>query len=184
MRLCEDAADIHGYSNTEVTDALQQAFYAIFEILRGMAPHPVISLFEEGRSLTIQGAEKIAEFHDQYPVPLLWGDVSLMVPWGDVSLMVPYIDEMQRRLLKAEFSTRLQHANIHTLVQGPGALLFRLVILRLYMRRQPSDDDEIYRLFVTSANEVRELEIARKAEEDKEAKEGEHEQKPCVFILQ
>lgn len=72
---------------------------------------------------------------------------------ADASLIPPFIDEMQRRLSRLP-GAMARGGDIHTLVQGPGMMLFRLVILRSYLGRQPCDDPEIYRIIVQAVEEV------------------------------
>ncbi|GJF00981.1 hypothetical protein PsYK624_172850 [Phanerochaete sordida] len=140
IRFCDEALDSHGYANLSLQGQLEGAFHAILEILTGRREHLLMQRFEMcvlGEGLASQN--RIVRWYGLYKISILD---------GDESLFGPLLLDLTQRLERIPPSGRIYGPRGSTgdLVSGPGKLLFRLVILREYLGRQPCDDDEIYRL--------------------------------------
>lgn len=124
-----------------------------------------------------KGVEKpqtAVHFHQTYNIPILEGDDDLIQP------MLAHLKEcLTHQKLKAtvEGSEPLRVIGDDDLVYGVGLMLFRLVVLRVYMDRSPSDDDEIYRLVIAAVEEEGALKAARQAEDEQKALEHTEKQK-------
>ncbi|KAI0085310.1 hypothetical protein BDY19DRAFT_996853 [Irpex rosettiformis] len=153
VRLYDDAHDLHGYRNPEVTTALEDAFSTILVILCGEKDHPIIHRFTEHIRGGIPKPEDCMSFVHQFDTLILRGDLSLI----HEHLVI------MSQLMRRRMQTGKLHANagsrawtgdwISALVNGPGNVLFQLVILRLYLERQASDDYEIYRIVIGAIDE-------------------------------
>ena len=145
VRLCDTAYELYNYTNPVIQTALEDAFHSIYEILTGKREHPIIESW--GKDMKGQGIispKRAVAWHETFNVSILD---------GDRSLITPLLDDLLKRLLqlpKGSFSEAVEGISIDSLFQGPGVMLFRLVILRVYLGREPQDDDEIYRLVAPS----------------------------------
>ena len=135
---------MHGYSNISLQSALEGAFHSIFEIISGKRPHPLIAQWnKEVKKCGIISPSQIHNWHASYHLSILS---------GDSSLIAPLLEDLLQRLScrQGNPSIRVKGA-IDARVQGPAFMLFQLVILREYLHRSPSDDDEIFRLVASAA---------------------------------
>ncbi|KAJ3552568.1 hypothetical protein NM688_g4086 [Phlebia brevispora] len=148
-RLIENAVDKYGYSNVNLTHALEDAFYSVWEIISGKRLHPVVQRYKDEMPKGVERPQWTTQFHDRYRIPILE---------GDDGLIDHYLAELQARL-KQEMP-KVDEGDVHSLsidsrIHGIALMLLRLVILREYLERKPEDDDEIYRLIVSAADEER-----------------------------
>jgi len=130
--LDEDAADKHGYINPIIQNALDHAYETIVFILNGVLDHPLMSLW-------LGTISKYKTWPPEKPSVLfniLHGFKSrfdLNVLPADFSLIQRYIPHL-RHDLGPSFSYLYELAII----------LFKVVIMRVYLGRQPCDDDQIF----------------------------------------
>lgn len=118
----------HDYKNDTIQTALYKAFSSIFEILSEARLHPLITLFKNHLD------EKRKDFEDTYSYTAddEAKDFLFTVPIlpGDASLIEMFLAEIAA-LLK-------EHTGVapdNHLLDPLGDTLFRLVVLRVYLRR-------------------------------------------------
>ncbi|KAK7047011.1 hypothetical protein R3P38DRAFT_3423671 [Favolaschia claudopus] len=144
-RLVEDAHDIHGYENPEISDALLHACQPILDIIKCNTEHPIQLDYEAWMDSAPINEEKRANgFAGRFNIGIL--------P-GDASLIEPHIQELTSTLFPFDPDSKTPHTmKSRRWFQTVGPILFQLVILRIYLRRHPSDDIQIYFLsrFFTS----------------------------------
>lgn len=131
-RLCEDAADLYGYENIEVSAALVDALDSIWKIISGEREHPIMQVFTDSQTRGGSEVKNTSNWASTYKLSIL--------P-GDRSLTVNFVQELRRRFARIEISPRM---SIDSLVFGPGTVLLDLVILCTYLGRLPQDDITIY----------------------------------------
>lgn len=138
IRLCEDARDLYNYTNPQLQTELENAFHTIMEVLTGKREHLIVRRFIQTVKRGIISPKRTAGWHLHLGIPVLE---------GDSSLVNPLLEDLKRRLRRLpDGEHTAENIDSDALVYGPGLALFQLVILRMYLRRKPSDDDEIYRL--------------------------------------
>ncbi|KAK7051728.1 hypothetical protein R3P38DRAFT_3255060 [Favolaschia claudopus] len=144
-RLVEDAHDIHGYENPEISDALLHACQPILDIIKCNTEHPIQLDYEAWMDSAPINEEKRANgFAGRFNIGIL--------P-GDASLIEPHIQELTSTLFPFDPDSKTPHTmKSRRWFQTVAPILFQLVILRIYLRRHPSDDIQIYFLsrFFTS----------------------------------
>lgn len=126
-----------GYKNRSLTVALQKAYRPILEIISGNRTHPLRNLFDEWmrpshgkqKMTSKDQAARASEFNLKYPIPIFFGDDTLY--HGMLHLMLDAGD----------------HRLENSLVLGLAQSLFKLVILREYLHRSPSDDAQVFTLW-------------------------------------
>ncbi|KAF4615780.1 hypothetical protein D9613_012399 [Agrocybe pediades] len=141
IQLSSDAHDNHGYENPTIQTALEAFFYAVSQVLRGQADHPIMKLYREWRSETPchyhgglrvaaeQRFDQIQRFNGFFDIDILPGDQSLIQPFLvdlDISLKGFDDDDIRRDASMI--------ANI----------LFGIVILRIYLGCPPHCDLQVY----------------------------------------
>lgn len=129
LRLCDYAAD-KGYTNEELESAMRKAYPTVKLIVSGGLSHPLMDLFR-----------RIVGRNGRYwnRAQQLVGVFSIPVLPGDASLAENFCIQLANELGVQE---TLTEAHIVALT------LFQLVILRVYLGRDPSDDDQIYNLVI------------------------------------
>lgn len=137
-------------------DALRDAFHSIWEIITGVQSHPIVAVFKSQSRKGVARPEWITHFHQQYSIPILDGDEDLIRPLlTDLEARLGHNTDNETTKTAADDATGIHRDG---LIYGIAHMLFRLVILRGYLEREPSDDDEIYRLVVSAAAEEKVLE--------------------------
>ncbi|KAH9891607.1 hypothetical protein C8Q73DRAFT_791964 [Cubamyces lactineus] len=133
-RLIEDASDKHGYSDSSTFSALQQAASIVVEIITGARPHPVVGLFRTFMaSKNPRNPSDVTSFVSRYmPCDLLA---------GDESMISEHLVRLQEALQKSPSTLGFPE---EALVFGIALFLFRLILLRTYLERKPSDDLALY----------------------------------------
>jgi hypothetical protein len=145
LRLQDNAADLD-YCNDAIQTPLYDAYSAVFDILTGTTPHPIMIFFREhmkeqritfhkrnrGRAPSEVDLFEMVQ-HLPFSVPVLPGDASLVENFV------------------ADIKVQANHEKIdiidEDLVLIPiGSILFHLVILRTYLGRPAENDLDIYEL--------------------------------------
>ncbi|KAJ7207665.1 hypothetical protein C8J57DRAFT_1258053 [Mycena rebaudengoi] len=140
-RLTEGAAQIFpdDFSHPEISIALTLAQDNVLEIILGSRPHPLQSDYD-GWMLESRRPEAQANaFLEKFSRNLLSGDASLIEPHADVVFKSLLPDVAATPGVPAALSTTLR-LRATTFV----ALLFELVILRLYLNRSAAEDLAVY----------------------------------------
>ncbi|KAF8185359.1 hypothetical protein K438DRAFT_1766002 [Mycena galopus ATCC 62051] len=135
-RLAEDARELYLYENVEVSNALLLSREAVLDIITGSGPqlHPIVVDYENW--MAEAGELKQSKHAADYI--LRFGSVNILP--GDDSLMEPHAEYVLQAISPDDNSSETQRLRITTLVP----LLLQFIILRLYLRRSSSDDEEIY----------------------------------------
>ncbi|KAF9540763.1 hypothetical protein CPC08DRAFT_730920 [Agrocybe pediades] len=142
VRLVEDAYDNEGYRNQAITNALEGAYPVVKLILDGKWNHPIVGLFDNWLShpdrpkassakLAAQQSLFDFDFSLQFRLDILPGDASLIEPFYYCLSL-----ELIRKKIKSQYPA--DHRN---LLSG---ILFKVVIMRVYLGRNPCDDDQIF----------------------------------------
>lgn len=174
-RLLAHGGSQYGYTNTTISSALQDAFHSVWEIVAGIQEHPIIDRYRQQLPKGVDKPQTAVHFHQLYNIPILEGDDDLIQP------MLAHLK--QRLAHRAQTNTLMERSQSlrmigdDDLVYGVGLMLFRLVVLRVYMERCPSNDDEIYRLVIAAVEEEGTLKAARHAEDKRKALERTEKQK-------
>jgi len=140
VQLIGDALDNHDYENADIQSALKDSFYAILQILRRQKDHPIMEVYDDWKLATIRSHrillkaaydqfEHSSAFEHLFNIPLLPADRSL------IQLFIVKLD----LALKLHPDDKIR---CHTSVLG--YVLFGLVVLRVYLGRNPSDNIQIY----------------------------------------
>ena len=134
LQLVEEACDNHGYTNQAVSEALEDSYLSILNILLGNQAHPLMGKFLTWMGQLAEGnrIKNAFDFGKE--------QFNLHIHLGDQSLIEPLI----ARLLGAHRNLGREFEN--SMVIQPALLLFKLVIARTYLQRLPSDDLQIYYL--------------------------------------
>ncbi|KAK7012998.1 hypothetical protein R3P38DRAFT_3581609 [Favolaschia claudopus] len=152
-RLVEDAHDIYDYEDPEISEALLHARQPILDIIKCNTEHPIQLDYEAWMDSAPINKEKHANgFAGRFNIGIL--------P-GDASLIEPHIQELTSTLFPFDPDSKTPHTmKSRRWFQTVAPILFQLVILRIYLRRHPSDDIQIYFLsrFFTS-EELRALSL-------------------------
>jgi hypothetical protein len=131
--LDEDAADRHGYINPAIQNALDHAYETIVLILNGVLDHPLMSLWSEMISKhKTWPPERLNVLHhtvDQFKTRF-----QLNVLPADYSLIQRYLPHLRHDLGQIRFPY------LHEL----AIILFKVVIMRVYIGRHPCDDGQIF----------------------------------------
>ncbi|KAF8516236.1 hypothetical protein JB92DRAFT_3311114 [Gautieria morchelliformis] len=139
--LWEDGYELRGYKNVGISKALIDAMPAILRILKGASPHPVMDLWADWQDpVTSKGLaceQHRSMFHTYYHVPLMAGDASIVV---DACEQVTW--KLNGRNLDPDHRFMLT-----TLSLGPGQLLLKMVVLRVYFGLRPGHDHEVWELW-------------------------------------
>jgi hypothetical protein len=131
--LDEDAADKYGYINPTIQNALDHAYETIILILNEVLDHPLMSLWSKMISKhKTWPPENLSVLHhtlDQFKTRF-----QLNVLPADFSLTQRYLPHLRHDLGQIGFSY------LHEL----AIILFKVVIMRVYLGRQPCDDGQIF----------------------------------------
>ncbi|KAF9555017.1 hypothetical protein CPC08DRAFT_766249 [Agrocybe pediades] len=146
IRLVQDAYDLEDYRNQVITEALENASPVVKLILQGKQYHPIVPMFDYwlSRPERPKGEHLMAmkqslfdfEFTHHFRLNVLPGDGSLIDP-------ILYRVNMEAIQNKAKNQYTANHRTILATV------LFKVVIMRVYLGRNPCDNDQI---FFLSAN--------------------------------
>ncbi|PPQ81362.1 hypothetical protein CVT26_014503 [Gymnopilus dilepis] len=135
-----DAHNEYGYSNPLIMSALENSFHTVMEIVSFKVQHPIISLFKEwkeqmpaarGGSLPyLQQLFNVEqEFEHKFDIDILPGDESLIEPFFSE------VYNVARSSMDAENPDHLAMV---------AKILFRLVVMRVYLAKAPQHDSQIY----------------------------------------
>ncbi|KAF8956481.1 hypothetical protein BDZ97DRAFT_1958322 [Flammula alnicola] len=140
VRLEEDAADKHDYSNTDIRKILEGSYGAVLEIMLGTRDHPIVPLYNNWIKNRSHSVKMITQhqfkFTQQFKLDVLPGDLSLIDPF----LQYLHHDTKNSKV----------YVESHW-IHNVASVLFRLAILRGYLGRQPCDDEQIFYLAYTSS---------------------------------
>ena len=130
----EDAVDHHGYSNPNLQHSLEESYGAIVQILNGSVGHPLLKLWLDWTSKhswnSINHLAKVdatLNFQNQFHLNILPGDLALIQGFALV---------LQRDLGPSDFR----------FLNEVATLLFKVVTMRVYLGRNPCDDEQIFYL--------------------------------------
>lgn len=155
LRLFDNAHDLYSYANPEITTALEDAFPSVLAILCGEREHSIIEKFTEGLRKGIPKIDDSIDFVQKFNALVLPGDDSLIHTYVNLLNSIMYRHMLVSGTLPVPGIGRAWTGDwITTLANGPGIVLFRLVILRLYLQKSLSYDHEIYRIVIGALDET------------------------------
>ncbi|KAL1939097.1 hypothetical protein VTO73DRAFT_10357 [Trametes versicolor] len=137
-RLSDEAEDNYQYKNPEISSALADALPSIYNITSGRRDHPIMDRYRRDTpDMRIQEQRKAMDFATSCCFGIL--------P-GDASVIFTHMTELHK-LLSAT-SGLSPDIPLTALAFGIGAVLFEVVILRIYLERPAEDDLAIYNLIM------------------------------------
>ncbi|KAF8160547.1 hypothetical protein K438DRAFT_1985649 [Mycena galopus ATCC 62051] len=134
-RLLEDAHDVHEYNNIQIAESLLHSRHAVIEILSGLAPHPIVHDYETWMS----SAGQLTQENHANDFARKFFEARILP--GDASLIEPHTEHVVQQIC---FPLSGENMDLRRRVIVLAPLLFQLVILRIYLRRSPADDEQIY----------------------------------------
>ncbi|KAJ7268152.1 hypothetical protein B0H12DRAFT_1229783 [Mycena haematopus] len=136
-RLMEDGSNF-GYENPEISAALYDSRSSIVAIIMGTnsTAHPIGSDYDKWMSKApeLSQARHADAFASQFSFGILPGDASLIEPHHT------HVFETAMKLASSGDSSESQRLRTNVL----ASVLFSLVVLRIYLRRPPRDDIQVY----------------------------------------
>ncbi|KAJ6569381.1 hypothetical protein B0H19DRAFT_1066129 [Mycena capillaripes] len=170
-RLAEDAEELHGYMNPELSQALLGARKSVIGIIVGTVSHPIGPDYDQWMKSAgeLKQEKRASGFsHTFFNTRILPGDASLIEPHTEYVLKTIQLHvglegdgdhdadglsmEMRRRVITL------------------APILFQLVIFRIYLGRSSTDDVQIY--FLTRVFNKQELEEIAAGDPLSDAKRG------------
>ena len=131
----DDSVDHYGYSNLNLQRSLEDSYGTIVQILNGSVGHPLLELWLDwtskhgwdSRTHHLAKVDATLNFQAQFHLDILPGDLALI----------------------GGFALKLQHdlgpSNFRYLTEV-ATLLFKVVVMRTYLGRNPCDDEQIFYL--------------------------------------
>lgn len=127
-----DGVSAYNYTNPRLIKKLEAGYDTVRDVLAGHHPHPVVDLYTSWMDIIPDDRTS-----KQHSMAFLEHNFNIMpkMPPGDLALIIP-------------FHTRLQQEDgvVDPLAHVPAHILFRIIILRHYLCREPADDEEIFYL--------------------------------------
>ncbi|KAJ7130567.1 hypothetical protein C8R44DRAFT_906239 [Mycena epipterygia] len=158
-RLEEDARTLHLYDSPEISDSLLHSRRSILDIIIGSTFHPIVPDYDQW--MATPGELTVAKHTDHFvrkfhSTQILPGDASLIEPHTEyvMQFLSSEVDSVDNQPVLVSDRPRHRATTL-------APLLFQLVVLRIYLRRSPSDDFQIY--FLTcrfNKDEVKEISSA------------------------
>lgn len=149
-RLTDDAADHHSYTNPEITKAFVDAQGAIADICLGHLAHPAWDDYQAWMLAALKPPKAKPGEPLRKPVNLaqhsqnFTGTFDLDILPGDYSLMDPHLHFVIKRTASSDELGESEEWR--RCMMDLAMLLFKLVILRVYLGRSWGDDMQIYHL--------------------------------------
>ncbi|KAJ7916650.1 hypothetical protein B0H13DRAFT_1870985 [Mycena leptocephala] len=144
LRLTEDAGELHNYTNPAISATLLVARQPILDIITGSLFHPIVPDYD----LWMASAQELkAEKHANdfarkfFSAAILLGDASLIDPHTEYVLQA-----LSAGILPVQEAVEGCPIDLRRRAIIIAPLLFQLAILRMYLRRTPTDDEQIYYL--------------------------------------
>ncbi|KAF8125544.1 hypothetical protein K438DRAFT_2002028 [Mycena galopus ATCC 62051] len=134
-RLLEDTHDVHEYNNIQISESLLHSRHAVIEILSGSAPHPIVHDYETWMT----SAGQLTQENHANDFARKFFEARILP--GDASLIEPHTEHVVQQIC---FPLSGENMDLRRRVIVLAPLLFQLVILCIYLRRSPADDEQIY----------------------------------------
>lgn len=141
IQFTEDAMDIYGYRNPAILDALENSFLSIVDIVSFRRQHPILELFKTWRDQSLAQKRAPGTYHQLHTFDLAQNFENLFdldVLPGDESLLVPFLSEVYNMSEKSVNSYSPSHISLLAMI------LFRLVVMRVYLDQPPEYDLQIF----------------------------------------
>ncbi|KAJ7791820.1 hypothetical protein B0H13DRAFT_2394160 [Mycena leptocephala] len=151
----EDAGELHNYTNPAISATLLIARQPILDIITGSLFHPIVPDYD----LWMASAQELkAEKHANdfarkfFSAAILLGDASLIDPHTEYVLqalsagILPVQEALEGRILPVQEALEGLPIDLRRRAIIIAPLLFQLATLRMYLRRTPADDEQIYYL--------------------------------------
>lgn len=135
MRLEEDAADLYGYKNAVIRKALEESYGAVLDIILGERYHPIVDMYNSWIKNRPRSIKLILQHHFNFTQQFSHS----LIP-GDMSLIPPLLLYLQDAVKDSKTLVELHWINT------VGLLLFKLVVMRMYLGRLPCDDNRVFYL--------------------------------------
>jgi hypothetical protein len=140
----EDSANCNGYTNPMLQQSLDASYNMIIQILKGSVNHPVMGLWLDwtsknhwnSRTNHLAKLDSTLNFQDQFHLNVLPGDLSLIEGFGVL---------LRRDLGQSDFD----------FLGEVATLLFKVVAMRVYLGRNPCDDEQVFYLAYNPSNDKR-----------------------------
>jgi hypothetical protein len=149
-RLTDEAVDRHSYTNPEITKALVDAQGAIVDICLERLAHPAWDDYQVWMLAALKPPKAKPGEPPRKPVNLaqhsqnFTGSFDLDILPGDYSLMDPHLHFVIKHTANSKESGESEEWR--RCMMDLAILLFKLVILRVYLGRSWRDDMQIYHL--------------------------------------
>lgn len=141
VRLEDNAAEKHNYSNSAIRKVLEDTYGAVLEILLGERDHPIVNLYNTWIKNRPRSIKLILQHHFNFS-----RQFSPSILPGDDSLIEPFLLYLRHDVKDSKVLVESHWIDI------VGNILFRLAILRTYLGRKPCDDDQIFYLAYTGGS--------------------------------